>query len=99
GLKGMHDDEVITLLRSLRRPTLITRDRDFFNKRHCDPRYCLVFLNVRPLEVARYARRFIRHPEFKTWAQRTGRVVRVAPTGITSWRQHAAQVGRHRWVD
>jgi len=99
GRKGMQDDEILTLLRSMRRPTFISRDRDFFSKRLSSVSYCLVFLDVQPLEIARYVRRLMRHPEFKTWTQRTGCVARVAPTGLTVWRQHAARAAKHRWVD
>jgi len=99
GREGMDDDEIIPLLRTLRRPTFASRDRDFFEKALCSDRYCLVCLDVRPLEVADYMRRLLRHPEFKTWAQRKGRVVRVSPTGILSWCPGARRLRRFRWLE
>src|SRR5207253_2399648 len=54
GRKGMEDDEIIPMLRELRRSTFVSRDRDFFDKTLCHDRICLVYLDVRPLEVAEY---------------------------------------------
>jgi hypothetical protein len=99
GRKGMQDEDIIPLLRTLRRPTFVSWDRDFFERSLCSDRFCLVYLDVGQLEVAAYLRRLLRHPQFKTWAQRKGRVVRVAPSGISAWHAHAARVIRHRWVD
>jgi hypothetical protein len=66
GRKGMQDDEVIPLLRSLRRPTFVSWDREFFDRSLSSDRFCLAYLDVRPLEVAEYVRRLLRHPRFKT---------------------------------
>ena len=81
--KGIQDHEIIPLLRRLRRPTFVTRDGDFFDKNLCSDKYSLVFLEVRPLEVAGYIRQLIRHAEFRTWSKRKGCVVRVSPSGIS----------------
>ena len=46
-------------------------------------------------EMAAFVRRLLHHPEFDTYAKRTGRIIRIAPTGITWWqlrRQHEAFV-------
>jgi len=69
----------------LRRPTFFTRDEDFYkpNLRHSG--YCLVHLDVLPEEVAEYIRRFLRHPSFRTQAQRMGKVVRVRHSGLAWW--------------
>src|SRR5205823_12595290 len=83
GRKRMQDDEILTLLRRQRRSTFITRDRDFFKKQLCSDRFCLAYLDVHPLQVAKYVRRLLRHREFKSWSQRKGCVVRVATRGIS----------------
>ena len=93
------DDEIIPLLRTLRRPTFISRDRDFFDKTLCSDRMCLVYFDVRPLEVADYARRFLRHARFKAWSQRKGCVVRVTANGIAVWRAKVLHISRYRWID
>jgi hypothetical protein len=99
GRKGMQDDQIIPLLRKLHRPSLVTRDRDFFNRSLCSDGYCLLYLDVQPLEVAVYVRRLLRQPEFKTWSRRRGCVVRVSASGISAWRTHAARIFRYHWVD
>ena len=52
GRKGMLDEEIISLLQSLRHPTFFTRDDDFYDRRLCHSRYCLVYLAVEKSEVA-----------------------------------------------
>jgi hypothetical protein len=64
----------------------------------CNDRFCLVYIDVRPLDVADYVRRLLRHAHFRTWSQRKGCVLRVAPSGIWSWSAHAARRVRYGWV-
>jgi hypothetical protein len=99
GRKGMPDDQIIALLRQIRRPTLFSRDKDFFQQVWCADTYCLAHLDVAPLDVAHYARRLLRHPDFRTWSQRRGCVVRVSASGITVWHRHARRPVRHAWPD
>lgn len=99
GRKGMDDDEIIPLLRKLRRPTLITRDRDFFRRALASEGYCLAFFDVGPLDVADYVRRLLRQPDFKTWAQRKGCVMRVSSNEISTWRVHSQRMARYPWAD
>ena len=99
GRKGMLDPEILPLMRTLRRPTFISCDRDFYDRTFCSDRYCLVLMDVWPTEVAIYARRLLRHPAFRTWAQRRGCVVRVTATGTLAWRVQARRATRHGWDD
>ena len=46
GRQGMKDQEIIALLHRLRRPTFFTRDEDFYARRLCHARYCLVYMKV-----------------------------------------------------
>jgi hypothetical protein len=94
----MPDDEIIALLRRLHRPSFVSRDRDFFDKTLCGGNFCLLYLDARPLQVAEYVRRLLRHPEFNTWSQRKGRVVRVRATGISAWQARVPRVIRHPWA-
>ena len=48
--------------------------------------YCLVWLDVRGLEAARFIRRFLRHPAFNTSAKRMGLVIRAHVDGVSCWR-------------
>ncbi len=85
--KGLSDEEIVTLLHQLARPTFFSRDQDFFDRRFCHARYCIVWLDVKPVEVAEYAWRFLRHARFRSRKQRLGTVARVSPRGIVFWRQ------------
>lgn len=85
----MQDDEIISLLHRLSRPTLFTRDRDFYHPELRHPRYCLVRLDVPRSESADYIRRLLRHPSFNTVAKRLGNVVRVSKGGLHAWRMNA----------
>jgi hypothetical protein len=98
GRKGMSDEEILPLLRRLRRPTFLTRDPDFFDKRICSDRYCLAYLDVQPAHAAQYIRRFLRQPNFKSWTQRKGCVIRVAAAGVSVWRIRAPRVARYQWI-
>jgi hypothetical protein len=97
GSKGMTDGEIIPLLQTCHRPTFFTRDADFYRRELCHQRYCLVWLNVRAEEAAEYIRRFLRHPEFNTWARRVGAVVGVAPAGLSVWRVRAESITHSVW--
>jgi hypothetical protein len=99
GRQGMQDGVIIPFLRSMRRPTFVSRDADFFDKSLCSDGYCLMWLDVRPVEVAVYVRRLLRHPDFRTWSQRRGLVLRVAENGITVWTVDEARPRRHKWSD
>ncbi len=97
GQEGMKDDEIIPLLLTLRRPTFFTPDFNFYKRRLCHARYCLVCLDVRQDEAATFVRRFLRHPEFDTEAKRMGAVIRVSEwfflCGAFTRRKRASSVG------
>jgi len=97
GRKGMKDKEIIPLLHQLDRPTFFTLDGDFFDRRLCHERYCLVHLDVEEEVVAEYVRRLLRHPELNTRAKRLGRVIRVSPTGLALWQIHQGDKGYLSW--
>ena len=88
GRTGLLDEEIISLLQSLRHPTFITRDSDFHKRELCHRAYCLVYLAVEKSEIALFVRRFLHHPDFKTRINRMGKVIRVSRAGISFWRLH-----------
>lgn len=94
---GIKDEEIIPFLYQLRRPTLFTRDLDFYRPTLRHLRYCLVCLTVERYEVAVFVRRFLQHPTFDTQAKRMGTVVRVSQTGLTIWRMYAAEEDHINW--
>ena len=86
GRYGMKDrNELIPLLHSFRHVTFFTRDHDFYHPWLRHPNYCLVYLEVKPDEVALFIRRLLRHPHLRTQAQRMGKVARVHHEGISFW--------------
>jgi hypothetical protein len=91
GRQGMKDQEILSFLHRLRRPTFFTRDEDFYARRLCHARYCLVYLAVAKDEVALFVRRLLRHRECETVAKRIGAVIRVSHVGLSVWYLHAEQ--------
>jgi hypothetical protein len=69
GRQVIKDREILPFLHQLRHPTFFTRDADFYERRLCHARYCLVQLAVKKDEVAIFARRLLRHREFDTKAK------------------------------
>lgn len=86
GRLGMKDqDQIIPLLHQHPGSIFFTRGDDFYRPTLRHPRYCLAYLDVGAKEVADYIRRFLRHPTFRTQAERMGKVVRVRHNGVTDW--------------
>jgi hypothetical protein len=96
---GIQDPEIIPLLLRLSHPTLFTHDQDFSKPALVHRAYCLVWLDLYDGEAALFIRRFLRHPAFRTQAQRLGKVVRVQHGGVDYWQ--AGETGRvsARWVE
>ena len=97
GRKGIQDDEIIPLLHQLRRPTFFTRDSDFFDRRLCHQRYCLVYMDVNKYEAALFVRRVLWHPELDTQAKRMGAVIRVSNRGLLLYRLHTGELTSLDW--
>jgi hypothetical protein len=92
GRSGMQDEEIIPFLLRHRRPTFFTRDEDFYDRRLCHAKYCLVYLAVEKHEVAAFVRRLLRHPSCRTQASRMGTVIRVSSAGLLIWRHGALAI-------
>jgi hypothetical protein len=97
GRKGIQDDEIIPLLHQLRRPTFFTRDSDFFDRRLCHQRYCLVFMDVDKYDAALFVRRVLCHPELDTQAKRMGAVIRVSHRGLSLYRNQTGRLASLDW--
>lgn len=99
GRKGMKDEAIIPFLQTLGHPTFFTLDWDFFKPGLCNPRYCLVHLDVKRNEAATFIRRLLRHPQFNTRANRMGAVIRASHTGLVVWHRHAEQETYYDWTE
>lgn len=82
GRRGMLDTAIVPLLHQLTRPTLITHDRHFYDRDLRHRHYGVVRLDVTPAQLPRFTRRLLRHPRFRTQAQRQGCVIHVGYEGI-----------------
>ena len=98
GCQGMPDDNILPFLLRLKQPTLLTRDRDFFERRLAHARYCLAWFDVDAGQTAFFIRRFLSHPRFRTNAQRLGKVICVAPRGIEYWTKSEGRLTHLRWL-
>jgi len=94
---GIQDPDIIPLLHRLKRPTLFTHDQDFFKPSLAHRAYCLVWLDLYDGDGAVFIRRFLRHPTFRTQAQRMGKVVRVHPDGVYYWQAGKAERVSVKW--
>ncbi|HJT75987.1 MAG TPA: hypothetical protein VJ739_02200 [Gemmataceae bacterium] len=97
GQKGMKDREIIALLHQLDRPTFFTLDGDFFVRRLCHERYCLVHLDVEEEVAAEFIHRLLRHRALNTRTKRLGLVIRATPTGLTVWRVRQDEKDHLSW--
>ncbi|HEX5720325.1 MAG TPA: hypothetical protein VF179_29485 [Thermoanaerobaculia bacterium] len=97
--KGITDENLASFLIQQPRPTFFTRDEGFYDKTLCHARYCLVYLAVRPNESASFAWRLLRHPLFKTRAQRLGAVIRASSAGLQVWRLRESRAIFLAWSD
>ena len=97
---SISDENILPVLHRLKRPTFFTRDRDFWKPGLRHAGYCLVFLDVMEHEgeVAAAIRRFLRHPVFRTHAQRLGKVVRLHHDGVQYWAVGSAGLHTASWT-
>lgn len=82
------DDRVPAILLELDRPTLITIDQDFWNRKLCHPDYCILAFTLedhhQPL-LPDLLRALFRHSDFATRAARMGKVARVSRSHGEYW--------------
>jgi hypothetical protein len=85
GHKGLKDEDIVVLLRSLRQPTFFTRDLGFYTPKLRHQHYAIVVAAVGQYELAAFVRRFLHHPEFDTNANRAGKILRIGSSGVACW--------------
>lgn len=80
------DDAIPELLRQQPRPTFVTiNEQDFWRKVSVDSRFCIVCFAIpetRVHEIPQSLRLLIRHSEFRTKAQRMGKIIRIKNADI-----------------
>jgi hypothetical protein len=98
GRKGMTDEDIIPLLHHLKSVTLLTYDAGYYKRHLCHARYCLVYLDMDEELTADTIRRFLRHPAFRTWARRRGKVIWVRYSGMRVWQLRAEAEESVAWT-
>lgn len=83
GLPSWDDkQEILRYLHRSKQVTFFTRDSDFFRYRLSHPNHSIVVVDIALTETAETIRRFLRHPHFKTKAQRINKVIKLLPKRI-----------------
>jgi len=107
-LRDLHPGEVVkdervpVLLRELSRPTFITIDHGFWDKRLRDSKYCILYFALRndqQHELPMLLRHLLQLPEFHTKAARMGKVAYVHPTRIEYWQLGDERLHRLTWPE
>jgi len=85
GYQSMSDEEIIRNRHDVwKNSTFITLNYwHFFRRDLVHPRYCILNVEVRKVEVVpEVVQRIYRHPEFKTLAKRRGKVIKCTAQNI-----------------
>ncbi len=94
------DERVPAILLTLRQPTFVTIDRDFWDRTLCHPDYGILYFPLQDEEqilVPDLLRALLRHPEFQTRADRMGKVARVSRSTIDFWQFPGQALQRVSW--
>ncbi len=90
------DEAIPNLLRYQSRPTFVTiNERDFWRRVAADHRYCIVCFPLpdpRVRDIPLSLRAVLRRPEFRTKAQRMGKILRVTTEEILYYTVDDSQV-------
>lgn len=77
--------EILRYLHRTKQPTFFMRDLGFFRGKLCHSNYCIVVLDLPVVETAIHIRRLLRHPRFRTRANRSGKVLKLTARKILMW--------------
>jgi hypothetical protein len=94
------DDRVPEILRTLKQPTFVTIDQDFWDRDYCHLGYCILYFALRSEEQERIPgllRALLRRPDFRSRARRMGKVARISPSSIDYWQFQGQDLQRLAW--
>jgi hypothetical protein len=77
--------------------TFHTLDAGLFKRRYTHSSYCLVYYDVPEAELGDWVIKFLRHHDFKTQAQRLGKVIKVKPSKLVYGELHAPRMKEVDW--
>lgn len=92
------DADILPVLHRIGDVTFHTRDRDFWHAALCHESYCLAFYDVPLDQTAKFIRAFLRHPQFRTVAQRRGKVCHIHETGVSFYPAHRRRAEVCPWL-
>lgn len=96
------DDRIPEILLTLKQPTFVTIDKDFWQRRWCNPNYCIIYVAVRDNQqdlLPGLLRQLWHRPEFQTRAKRMGKVIHVSSTGVKFWQFRGRTLQRISWQE
>ena|SRR5438445_7381228 len=82
------DDRIPEVLLTLSKPTFVTIDQDFWDRRLCHPDYCILYFALRDdqqEQLPQMLRSLFKQKGFDTRTARMGRVARVGFRDIAYW--------------
>lgn len=94
------DDRIPAILLTLDRPTFLTIDQIFCDRRWCHEGYCILYFDLRSQEqdhVAPMTRALFKLREFATRSARMGKVVRITPRMIAYWQRRQTELHHVIW--
>jgi hypothetical protein len=94
---GITDEDIVRLLHRVRGVTFFSRDGGFYDRTLVHSRYCIIVLDVRRDEIARFIRRFLRSPNYRRRADRLGHVFRISHVGVHYWTKYARRESFEAW--
>ncbi len=96
-LKGIQDEQIISIMHRFRRTTFLTNDSGFYSNRYCHPSYGIAFFDVDAEETAFYIRKFLKHKLFNTMSKRLGKVAKVSQSLITYYTKPTGAIQQLKW--
>jgi len=94
------DERVPEILRTLKQPTFVTIDQDFWDRSLCHRDYCILYFPLRSdqqEQIPDLLRALLRQPEFRSRARRMGKVARVRQEVIEYWQFQEPELQRLAW--
>jgi hypothetical protein len=96
----IRDERVPAILQTLKQPTFVTIDHDFWDRELCHPGYSILFFDVDDDEqelLPGMLRALFRRPQFRTRAVRMGKVARVGKTAVQWWQVRSVRLQEFSW--
>jgi len=94
------DDRVPEVLLSVKEPTFVTIDQGFWDRRFCNPGYCLLYFAIRDDQqdlLPELLRKLLRRTEFRSRSRRMGVVARVSSRRVDYWTFRSPRLQHMVW--